>query len=63
MNVVRRKYPYRVIYECTGEDITNKASFVLLPDGRLFILGVADLEDDYSLCCRLEFCEPITEGE
>jgi hypothetical protein len=63
MNVTRQRYPYRVIYKRTGEDITDTNSFVLLPDGRVVILGRDDLEDDYSLCCRVEFCEPIVEEE
>lgn len=63
MNKIRRKYPYKIIDNRTGTEITHLTSFALTPEGILYSVGADDFEDDYSYCCRIEFCEPITEGD
>ena len=44
----RMKVSYRVIYKKTGEDITHKEDWVLLPDGRLVYLTYDDMLEDPS---------------
>lgn len=42
------KVSYRVIYTKTGEDITHKQDWVLLPNGELRYLDYDDVTGDYS---------------